>query len=193
MRLRLNLLPPPYKAALRQGVVLAFVRSMLTVFLITAAFAAGTLTAVRLEVQRMQSDLTTRGASNSNEFKEVGAEIAAMNGYLKRLDGLRSSSVRWSQVISGVTALVPPGMTLDRIAIDPQGNISLSGMAAERSSVLLLEKRLRESPSYKNVNAPLSNILTQKDVKFEFSMTYVPPAGSPAVAPPAAAAGAAGR
>jgi len=176
MRITLNLLPPPNKAALRMGFVFASMQSMLVIFLIMSTFAAGTLIAVRMLIAGTYQDLAQRNTSSSDEFKEVTAEIREINAYLKRVQAIDARIVPWSSVVHRITELAPAGTRLERIAVSDAGRIVLSGVAATRNDVLLLDQRLKQAGIFTDISSPLSNILQQRNVRFDFEMRYQPPA-----------------
>lgn len=176
MRITLNLLPPKNKAALRSGFIFAYAQSMLIVVFFLTAIAAGTLIAVRLLLKGTYEDLAQRSTSTSEEYSTMTEEIKNINEYLKRIDGLVKRDATWSPVLAMVTQLVPRGTELDSIRLSKDGKLLLSGVASDRADVLLLRQRLIDTNQFKNVSSPLSNILQQKNVKFDFEMTYAPTA-----------------
>lgn len=176
MRITLNLLPPKNKAALRSGFLFAYAQSMLLVVFFLTAIASSTLLAVRLLLKGTYDDLTQRSTSSSEEYKTMTDEIRSINEYLKRMEGVHKRFTPWSTVLATVSEMVPDGTQVTSIRIDKTGKVLLSGVADERSDVLLLRERLVQSNLFKNVSSPVSNILQPKNVKFDFEMTYAPPA-----------------
>ncbi len=176
MRITLNLLPPKNKAALRSGFLFAYAQSMLLVVFFLTAIASSTLLAVRLLLKGTYDDLAQRSTSTSEEYKTMTGEIRSINEYLKRVDGVHRRFVPWSSVLATVTELVPDGTQIVSLRLDKTGKITLSGIADDRAGVLALRERLVQSNLFKNVSSPLSNILQQKNVRFDFEMTYAPTA-----------------
>ncbi len=175
MRVTLNLLPPEKKAALRAGFLYAYVQTVLLIVFIVVAFASGTLVAVRFMLKGTYEDLARRSTAGADASVAVTQDIADINSYLKRLDGLQHQFTPWSQVLEQVTAAAPQGTEIDSISVDKDGNITVTGTAAVRDDVLSMLSQLRGSSLFANVQSPLSNILQQKNVSFEFDMKYVPP------------------
>ena len=173
MRVSLNLLPPNKKAALRTGFVFAYIQTMLFILFLVIAFASGTLLAVRLMFKSTYDDLAKRSGDGAAETNTIATDIKAINDYLKRIDAFNERTTHWSQVFGTLTQLVPEGVRLVDVRVDKQGKLMLSGIARERQDVLTLQSRLEQSTMFKDVRAPLSNILQQKDVRFDFELQFV--------------------
>lgn len=175
MRVTLNLLSPEKKAVLRTGFIFAYVQTMAFIVFLVVAFASGTLLAVRMMLKGTYEDLAKRSSGGSDETSAITADIKKINDYLKRVDGLEQRFVPWSKVMEEISRLVPEGTQLSSLHVEREGKITLSGIATQREDVLTLQTRLEQSPAFKDVKAPLSNILQQRDVKFDFEFRYVTP------------------
>jgi len=172
MKMTLNLLPPANKAALRTGIFLAYVQSVLVILFIISVITAGTLFAVQRLTKATYDDLARRTVSSSDEIKDFSAEITAINLYIKQLDSQSSRASTWSKVLYSLTDMVPPGVRVERITVNTANRITLSGEAPTRDDVLLLDRRLKESKLFTDITSPLSNILQQRDIRFDFEMTF---------------------
>ncbi len=175
MRVTLNLLSPEKKAVLRTGFIFAYVQTMVFIIFLVVAFASGTLLAVRMMLKGTYEDLAKRSSGGTDETVAITADFKKINDYLKRIDGLDQRFVPWSKVLEEITRYIPDGTQLSSIHVERQGKITISGIAARRDDVLTLQTKLEQSPIFKDVKAPLSNILQQKDVKFDFELQYVAP------------------
>ncbi|HTM68965.1 MAG TPA: PilN domain-containing protein [Candidatus Binatia bacterium] len=187
MKTQLNLLSPDKKAVLRTGFIVAYVQTMLFLIFLVVAFASGTLLAVRMMFKGTYEDLAGRSSGEPDESKAITADIKKINDYLKRIDGLENRFVPWSKVLETITGFIPKGMKLTSLRVDQAGRITMSGVAQDRDDVIALQTKLEASPLFKDVKAPLSNILQQTDVKFDFDMLYVNPNAPPPAPPPAPA------
>ena len=176
MQATLNLLSPEKKAELRTGFIFAYAQTMLFIVFLIVAFASGTLVAVRMMFKGTYEDLTQRSQSGGDESKAITTDIKKINDYLKRIDGIQQRFVPWSKVLEDLSRSVPEGMLLTQLRVERDGKIYVSGIARDRQDVLTLQSRLEQSPLFKDIKSPLSNILQQKDVKFDFELMYVKPA-----------------
>ncbi|MEY4744594.1 MAG: hypothetical protein RL272_539 [Candidatus Parcubacteria bacterium] len=174
MQVTLNLLSPEKKAVLRTGFIFAFAQTLIFIVFLVVVFASGTLLAVRTMLAGTYDDLAKR-SGGTDESSTITTDVKKMNDYLKRIDALEQRYVPWSKVLEQLTSLIPAGTQLTSLHVEKTGKVAISGIARDRDDVLLLQSRLEDSPLFKDVKAPLSNILQQKDVRFDFEVQYVPP------------------
>ena len=186
MHVTLNLLSPEKKAVLRTGFIFAYVQTMLFIVFLIVVFSSGTLLALRMMLKGTYEDLARRSDGGVDESKGITTEIKKINDYLKRIDGIQQRYVPWSTVLEVLTRQVPEGMQLTSLTVSKDGKILLSGIARQRNDVLTFQSRLEQSEEFADVKSPISNILTQKDVKFDFEFRYAKiPVPPPAPAAPA--------
>ncbi len=174
MRSTLNLLPSEKRAALRLQFIASYAETMLFIFFVVAVFAAGTLVALRMSLAKTYDDFTRRSDAGAEETQAITDEIKAINGYMQRVNAFEGRFTPWSSVLVKIAALVPAGVRIDSIRVD-KGAIAIAGAADTRDDVLLLQQRLRDSGLFTDVQSPLSNILQDRNVHFEFEMRYAPP------------------
>lgn len=186
MQVTLNLLSPEKKAVLRTGFVFAYVQTMLLIVFLVVAFSSGTLLALRMMLKGTYDDLARRSVGGVDESKAITTEIKKINDYLKRVDGIQTRYVAWSSVLELLTRQVPEGMQITSLNVMKDGKILLSGIARQRNDVLTFQSRLEQSGEFTDVKSPISNILQQRDVKFDFEFRYARiPLPEPAPAAPA--------
>ncbi|MEK9152242.1 MAG: PilN domain-containing protein [Patescibacteria group bacterium] len=176
LKISLNLLPPQKKDALRQGFLLAYVQTMVFLFFLVAVMVAAVLIPVRIMLKADYDDIVRQTSPEKDEFAAALAEIRDINAFLKRIDGLQTSSVPWSATLRSLTDLAPAGVHLETLAVGAHSAITLSGTAETRDDLLTFEERLKSAPFLSKVESPLSNILQKKNVKFEIQVTYRVPA-----------------
>lgn len=175
MQVTLNFLSPEKKALLRTGFVFAFAQSMLFVVFLTVVFSSGMLLGLRVMLDGISESITQQAAGGDRDSKVVNEEIKKVNDYLTRQDSYRKGYADWSGILTGLTSMVPPAVRIKVIHVDPAGMITFGGTARNRQDVLDLQAKLNANPVFKNVVAPLSNILQQHDVDFQFTMEMVNP------------------
>lgn len=172
MHVTLNLLSPEKKAVLRTGFIFAYVQTMLFIVFLVVVFSSGTLLALRMMLKGTYDDLARRSDGSVDESKAITTEIKKINDYLERIDGIQKRYVPWSIVLEVLTRQVPEGMQITSLNATKDGKILLSGVARQRSDVLTLQSRLEQSGEFTDVKSPISNILQQRDVKFDFEFRY---------------------
>jgi Tfp pilus assembly protein PilN len=183
MQASLNFLSPEKKSELRAGFALAYAQTSLLILCLIVAFASGVLFALRLFVSSSFDELDARVQKTSDDSKTVSTEVDKMNAYLGRVDRYQRRFVAWSPVVASIARSMPPGTQISSLLIAPDGSIQLGGTSQTREGVLALQENLKKNALFKNVSSPLSNILQERNVAFQFSMSYaniptVPPEGS---------------
>lgn len=174
MHVTLNLLSPEKKRELATAFGLVHASRLLLAICMVAMFCAATLVGVRMLYQRSLNDLAGNAATESTEVKEVAERTRLINSYLNRVNELEDRAIPWSQMLLQLTEMAPPGVQFKYIRTEKPNIVRLAGTAALRSDVLDLKTKLESSTVFTNVRAPLSNILSQKNVSFDFEMTYGP-------------------
>ncbi len=175
MQVTLNFLSPEKKALLKTGFVFAFAQSMLFVVFLTIVFSSGMFLALRMMLDGISESITQQAAGGDRDSKVVNEEIKKVNDYLARQDAYRKGYFDWAGMMTGLTSMIPSGVEIKAVHVDPDGKVTFSGTARNRQDVLDLQAKLKEVQTFKNVVAPLSNILQQHDVDFQFTMDLTDP------------------
>ncbi|KPJ84873.1 hypothetical protein AMJ57_05170 [Parcubacteria bacterium SG8_24] len=181
MQVTLNLLAPDKKKVLKTQFVLAFVQSKLAVLFIVTIFITGTILGLRGLLVGVKEDLMERSQVESSEYNSVALQISSINDYITRAEAVMGQFVDWQAVTESITASMPKGTVLDTIQVDAAHSIYIRGQALTRDDVLIIRDRLESLPHFTEIRAPLSNILKQYDVPFEFQLKYVAPANQEGV------------
>ena len=63
------------------------------------------------------------------------------------------------------------GIVVTAFSIDKNGNISLSGTAATRNDLLMLEERLRNSSRFTDITSPIDLLVPPTNIHFDFRAT----------------------
>lgn len=181
MQASLNFLSPQKKSLLRTGFIFAYVQNMLFVLFVVVAFCSGLLIALRMMLGETLKNIENQTVGNDRDTKAVTEEITAVNNYLRLEQTYVQGFTRWSAVLTEITDGTPPGIQLTGVNISETGAVEIRGKARERADVLAFEAKLKASPNFTGLTAPLSNILTQYDVAFEFTMNMTNPPKLPTV------------
>lgn len=177
MTISLNLLPPEKKRALHAAFALVSASRMLSMLCLVVIFCAATLAGVRMMLaQTRAATVTSAAATESKETTEFAQRTKTINSYLKRIDGVLTKGVSWSAMLRTLAEAAPAGVQYTNIRLDQPDLVHISGVAATRADVLQLKAALEASPSFSAIKAPLSNILTQRNVVFDFDMKFTPSA-----------------
>lgn len=99
-------------------------------------------------------------------------QVGNLNKDIRDVNTVQGDYVVWSSVITTFSELVPRGARIDELVIDTNGNtFVLRGFSNSRSELLQFEENLKASELVLTLNAPLSNLLSPKDIEFDFSGT----------------------
>ncbi len=175
MQVTLNFLSPTKKALLKTGFAFAFAQSMLLVVFVAVIFSSGLLLSLRMMLDDISTTITQQASGSDRDSTALNEEIKTVNDYLIRQDGYRKGYNDWASTLTSLTTMASAGIQLKLIHVDTGGIVTFSGKARDRQDVLNLEAKLRNSKVFFNVIAPLSNIMQQHDVDFEFSMQMTNP------------------
>lgn len=167
----LNLLPPSHKADIRSAAIFLRLQTIGLVACGTAVVIAIAVGGAAVLVRNISNDFTARSTDSSREFDVMMAEVRAINGYLKNLDDQRPAA-EWSEVLLGITELAPADVRIASVRGEADGTIHVIGSALTRDSMLAMRAALEDSPQFGKVDSPLSNLLQQRDVSFEFVLTH---------------------
>jgi len=93
------------------------------------------------------------------KFKDTNAAVAMVS----RIEG---SHFSFTQVFLLLDTVLPEGVAVDRLTTKNY-TVMLSGRAAVRDDILALEASLKGAACVKNVNVPISNFFSQKNIDFQ--------------------------
>lgn len=177
----MNLLPKKYKYDLKEGFKQRFfVTSMFT---IGVSFVVGTIMSlpayflVPKDLTEMSEGiyLENKDADSANEMLKLPEKIDFKVKFLN----ISMSGPSITGVLSEIVSNLPQGVALDSInfirqpgrveGTSPQ--ISISGIAKNRESLVSFSETLNKSVIFSNVELPVSNLARDKDLPFSMQVT----------------------
>lgn len=171
----LNLLPPKNKHSLHTALAMAFVQSLAIFVTVIILIIASTLISLRIILSQEVENLSEQSTASSVERQALTGQMQAINDYIYRADNTHDEFIDWSAVLESLGHSAPRGIKFEGISIMPDMSLTVEGTAETRADVLTMEHQLNTYPHFVDVTSPLSNILQQKNLRFEFQMKYVPP------------------
>lgn len=174
--IRLNLLPPQEKKRLEFVKFNSLLASLaiwlsvfLTIFVILLLSAFFSLSILLQEQRRLieirQSDPKTQ------YLLEIEKKIEQANQIIKQVHLKQAEIILWTPLLEEISEIVPSGIYLNNLSYQAtKGQISLSGWADCRDNLLNFQKSLEESPFFEEIEAPLANLIKQKDINFSFTL-----------------------
>lgn len=102
-------------------------------------------------------------------------QVEDFNLGLENFQKLEGAHENWSAILMELARLLPPGVTLDSVAVArDERKIEIAGRASTRTSALLLRTNIIASPYFVNVNFPLANLEKSIDVPWKYRFYFRP-------------------
>jgi len=173
---KLNLLPPQLKKELELtelgqwlasfGLRLATILIIFTLILVTTYFSIFILI-------KTQNDLIEerKGDQRIQHQAEIENKIEQVNEQARQIFIKQDQIITWIPLLEELSQVTPSGVYLINFsfrAIDNQ--INLTGWARDRDRLLRFEELLNESPYFDEINVPLTNLIKQTDINFNFTL-----------------------
>ncbi len=173
--LELNLLPPKEKKDLEFEKTYTFVISVIMIIFIFGGLVASILYGIQailstnLHVLNYQISFKKQQIE-SGKYSKLSEDITNLNDQLKLLAQLETNHEYPSKIIKDWANLVPSGIQITSLSIDLlKEDLSIKGKAKTRNDLLTFKENLENSKKFKNIQSPLSNLVLDKDIVFEFS------------------------
>ena len=100
--------------------------------------------------------------------------IGEFNQYLIKLDQIQSQRFLFSRALAELANLMPAGTRLEGLSINEKSEVELAGFADQRTQVLTLQEALAQSPYFKKLESPPSNLTKPVNINFSFKFTLNP-------------------
>lgn len=174
--LKLNLLPPQEKKKIEWANLSRLVISLSIWFIIFLTvfnlFLVGDLFFFSTLLDSQKKLLTVRETDpNVRHLIEIEEKIGQSNQLAKRIGQKQKDLILWLPLLEEMSQITPNGVYLTAFSYQTaQNQISLTGWADQRENLLLFQDSLKESPSFAEVESPLTNLLKQRDINFNFTL-----------------------
>lgn len=173
--LKFNLLPPKEKKEIEIANLsrfIAFVSAQLlallavfVILLLTTYFYLSTLVKAQdrlIEIE--QKDTRTQ------RLADIEGMIKQTNQIIDHVFANQKKTILLTPILEEITRIVPTGVYLTNFSYQRETNqIKISGRADQREDFLLFQKNISEDALFTELESPLSNLLKQKEVDFNFS------------------------
>lgn len=151
-----------------------FILILLILFLIL--FLGGFLIFLNSKYQAVEKEIIIE-QSRVIQTETVRGIERKVNELNNQLSELRRAQVRQSnfyQILENIYQKILIGIQVQSLDIDKNNRITVTGYAANRETLLNIKEILENSSEYKDIDFPLSNLVSPKDINFRFSFTYAP-------------------
>lgn len=173
--IQLNLIPQQDKKYYQTEITRRFIIFFsIGIFIITIIFIGLLLSGyfflslqLNPEIQRLETEKATEKFRKvedfDNQIKETNKKISLILNIKNQATPISPLIEKILQVSSGNNSY------LENIAIDRQtGNISIKGFSLTRDQVVKIEDGIKKENLFKDVVAPYSNLLKQRNINFSF-------------------------
>jgi len=176
----INLLPPPAKEKLYQGLLARQLNHtgfiVAIIFLGGAVFIFNTFIFLKIQTSSLKQTLNVETINtDTQKAQALEDDIKNLNNLLLRHQGFRQGSKSSLEIFREIEKVIPAGAKLTAFSWEnAAGKIVLSGRAQTRDDVLALEKHLKDSLVFEKIDSPLSNFLEKNNVSFNFTFYFKP-------------------
>jgi len=173
--INVNLLPQEEKKELElikiSFKLRTFVFCFLISFLIFIIFLSSTLLCISILLRTQKELVEVRQNDKRTQYLlEMENKIKEINLGMERIVQKQGELFLWTPLLEELAKTVPQGAILTGISYSPSSQrVSLSGVAASRAEVLFFQEALEKNRYCFDLEAPLSNLLKQKEVNFTFT------------------------
>jgi len=177
MKILLNLLPEEQKRLIERGLhgrILLWQFFML--FLLELLFLGILITVVFLLTIDLQSQVMLSQNSNvatqkdQQSLKQYEDKFLGINEALGVVGKIQGSHVYFSQLFRILDTTLPKEVLLKNMTTRDRV-VTLIGVANTRENLLAFEDELKKSACVEDVNVPLSNLFSQKNLDFQLDFT----------------------
>lgn len=160
---------------LRRAVVMVTAFIVVLIVTIVGLFPSYMLSKARQDEARERARLIGL-AKPSGETEELDKWLSQINLKLKTLNP-KLDQDRPSLLLTQVIEKKGSGIRITRfnwVKIEGKNELSVSGVARDRQSLLSFESRLNNSQLFSTVALPVSNLAKDRDISFEIKLTSKP-------------------
>lgn len=172
----MNLLPSIHRKIIKNEIVLKFLVSLLLIFsfwgVLFAAAAYNTAFYLNIQREAIEERIAVElGTDEAGEVIIIEEEINSLNETLSDIDKINNlDSLNFPYILRIIGGITPAGVSLDSFSFS-RGAINIKGHADFREQVIELENRIKSEQSFSNLISPLSNIVKEGDIDFNFTFS----------------------
>lgn len=181
MKTLLNLLPEEKKEYIEKHLHFRFLLWQLFLLFVLEVFCLSIFISIYLILDFQHKSLQAIGESSAitpqtevRKLNEYEKKFQETNSLVEVVGKMERSHLYFSRVFTLLDGLLPDGILIERLETR-EYTVSLSGKAAKREDLLLFDKKLKDATEcIANVNIPVSNLFSQKDIDFQIDFSVVP-------------------
>ncbi|MCK5211677.1 hypothetical protein KAJ89_03175 [Candidatus Parcubacteria bacterium] len=171
--INLNIISQELKKEINTKTIYLSYKNLLAIIFITLTFYTsaylGCLLILQIHFVETVKDtsLITRGSEN------YSAQVRQLNSALANIESIQSEYTNWSYLFEFLHQLSNKNININNINVNKKNaEISLSGIATTRDSLLQLKEKLEESNYFTKINLPIKNLLEKENINFEINSSF---------------------
>jgi len=174
--LKLNLLPPKDKRRLElidfSYLLIFFSFRLAIIFIIFILILITTYFSLLILVNAQDDLIKVRQNNERTQLQmEIEGKIKQTNKEAKQVYVKQNELIVWTPILEKLSKITPQGIYLNNFSyLSINNKINLIGFAENRDRLLAFENSLKEIPYFKEVSAPLSNLIKQTNINFNFTL-----------------------
>ena len=172
----INLLPPKW---VRKYLNKKLKLQILSLLLISSLFIWGCLLAagtVYFYLVGEQKTLAENPAiSSADPPQELSKRVEGVNNVAKRTEAILAASKYPQDVLNAIFAARPANVVIETYLIDMEtGKVSLSGIAADRRSLVDFKDALEKNKAFSLIQVPVSSFEAETNLEYVVNFIYLP-------------------
>jgi len=116
--------------------------------------------------------LSKLARSDVQEVEQLQKQAQDFNRQIALMAGLKDKTANWSPLFEQLNRLMGSEVVLQRVYIDPQKRVVLSGRTKSESEAVNFKNRLLQEKNFDKVVLPLSSLQAHKDGTVSFTLTF---------------------
>lgn len=181
MKTLLNLLPEEKKEAIQNRLRSRFLLWQLFLVFVLEVFYLSMLISIYLildfqlkSLQTIEQTAKSSARSEERRLSEYEKKFQDTNAQVETIGKIDRSHLYFTNIFVLLDGLTPPNISINQMKTTEYA-VSLSGKAAKREDLLLFDKQLKASEDcIGDVNIPVSNLFSQKDIDFQLDFSVKP-------------------
>lgn len=163
----LNLIPPEQKKDLKQKRIYVTIKELVMLVLLFTSLVAILLLAAKSVLEEQLSYLIEKNAATIQVGQATNRQIFAINQKINAVEKIQKDFKKWSVFFDQLAQLTPSRISYSLAKVYRQeGLVELQGTAKTRNDLIQLQKNLENSPLFKKINLPLSDLLAKENSSF---------------------------
>lgn len=181
MKTLLNLLPEEKKEYIEKHLHFRFLLWQLFLLFVLEVFCLSIFISIYLILDFQHKSLEAIGENSAitpqtevRKLNEYERKFQETNGLVEVVEKMERSHLYFSRVFTLLDTVIPDGILVEHLETR-EYTVSLSGKAAKREDLLLFDKKLKDATEcIANVNIPVSNLFSQRDIDFQVDFSLLP-------------------